>query len=180
MKNYWIEKTVVGAAFVMTTGLVTLNAMGFCLNETTSVPKGLWQATQAPLTHGQIVSFCPPDNALFQLFKKRGYAPERDDCPGRYTRFLKPIAALPGDTVEVSEVGIRVNGKLLRNSKPLKQDALGRPFPIYPLGTYKVAPHTVWLVSHYVPNSVDARYFGPLPMSAIQSPMKPIWTEYAP
>lgn len=153
--------------------------MGYCIVYTHSIPDGIWQKTQAPLRHGQIVSFCPPNTPVFRLFKERGYARE-GNCPGNYRQFLKPIAALPGDTVEVSEAGVRVNGRLLRNSKQLKQDSVGRPMPDYPYGTYHVAPNTIWLVSHYIPESADARYFGPISMSAIISPMKPVWVAYKP
>lgn len=176
-KVWWPFKCLFFGAISLLLFAIIFVQMGYSIITTHSVPDGLWKTTQAPLMHGQIVSFCPPDTPVFQHIKATyGSGP----CPGNYPRILKPIAALPGDTVELSEAGFRVNGKLLPNTKPLNLEIMGHPLPIYPFGTYKVAPNTIWLVSHYVPNSVDARYFGPLSMNVIHSPMKPVWTAYAP
>jgi conjugative transfer signal peptidase TraF len=81
---------------------------------------------------------------------------------------MKPIAALPGDTVEVELDGVRVNGLFIANSKPITVDPKGRS--MHPrLGRFKVNPGEVWLVSHFHPKSFDSRYFGPIPIKYLRA-----------
>lgn len=168
------------AALLLLALAIVGNLGGYCIVETHSVPAGLWQAHKVPIRRGVIVRFCPPDTPLFRNFQQRGYIPKSGSCPGNFTSFLKPVAALPGDTIVLSQSGVSVNGQLIPNSRPMRQDPKGRPITPYPAGTYHVPPNTVWLVSHYHPASLDARYFGPLPIRLIQSPMHPVWVEKTP
>lgn len=138
-------------------------------NLTPSVPVGFWYVhnIDRPLKRGDIVYFCPPNTPQFREARARGYVPE-GDCPGNYLHMMKPIAALPGDTVEVRPDGVRVNGQLIANSKPVSVDPKGRS--MHPkLGKFKVVPGEVWLVSHFHPKSFDSRYFGPVSVKSLQA-----------
>jgi conjugative transfer signal peptidase TraF len=143
-------------------------------NLTPSVPTGFWyvHSIDRPLRRGDIVYFCPPDTREFREAKARGYVPE-GDCPGNYLHMMKPIAALPGDTVEVKLDGVRVNGRLITNSKPIATDPKGRALKPR-LGRFKVKLGEVWLVSHYHPKSYDSRYFGAIRLQPLQRLAKPI------
>ena len=88
----------------------------------------------------------------------------------------KPGVAFPGDEVEVSANGIRVNGHLLPNSAGRFRDHLQRPLDPWPYGTYKVERGTVWVVSSFNSYSFDSRYYGPIPNSAIRHHLRPLWT----
>jgi conjugative transfer signal peptidase TraF len=154
-----------------------MTPVGLIYNPTSSVPTGLYQAYKTPLKHGVIVSFCMPASSMLHEWKKRGYllGEHKGTCENGYVPFLKPIAALAGDRITLSSKGATVNGHLIPNSKPLTKDEKHRPLTPYPFGTYTVQPGQVWLISHYIPNSMDGRYFGPLPISVINSPIRRIW-----
>ena len=76
----------------------------------------------------------------------------------------------------VTARGIAVNGSLLPNSVAWVADKAGRPLPRMRLGSYAVAPGTVWLVSSYNPASLDSRYFGPVERDRIVGRLVPLWT----
>lgn len=155
-------------------GVVTIaHSAGWRINHTGSLPMGLWRghAVDGPMIRGQIISFCPPDNALFQKAYQRGYL-TTGSCPGGYEPLLKPVAAIAGDLVQVDAKGIAVNGRRLTNSAAASNDREGRPMPEL-TGTYRVAKGTIWVVSEYSSASFDSRYFGALPLSQILIIMQP-------
>lgn len=175
-------KRLCGIGLVILTGLIlttfALNlakANHFHLATTPSVPMGIWRSIplQGALRRGQVVLVCPPDTSFFRFARKREYIP-LGDCPGGFHPFLKPIGALPGDTVVVSDAGLLVNGKLIQNSKQKSTDRKGRHMPKFPSGTYTVEPGMFWFISNYHPDSFDSRYFGPLNISQIQGRAKPV------
>lgn len=74
---------------------------------------------------------------------------------------LKQVLALPGDWVDVSPDGIRVNGQEIANSARLAVDGAGRPLP--PLPVSGVVPtDQIWLLSGHALESFDSRYFRPV------------------
>ena len=152
------------------------NAQGYRINPTPSLPQGIWQQIplSQPLQRGQIVFVCLPPSALSRQAKDRGYL-YYGNCPGGYAPLLKPVAAVPGDIVTMSNQGIRVNGQWLPNSVPSQGDSQQRPLTAVPSGRYVVKPGTVWLISTYYAQSFDSRYFGPVPIHQIQGTAKPVW-----
>ena len=112
----------------------------------------------APILRGKIISFCLPDKPLFQEARNRGYV-GYGSCPGGYEPLLKPVVAVAGDVVEFDVNGMRVNGRLLKNSIAQHCDQRGRELPIVN-GKYYVQKGTVWVLSEYNPYSFDSRYFG--------------------
>jgi len=81
-----------------------------------------------------------------------------------------------GDSVEVTAEGLLVNGRPVRNTKPLAVDAAGRSLQRIRDGTYIVGQDQVWLYSPYSKRSFDSRYFGPLALSCIRNRVLPLWT----
>ena len=155
---------------------------GYRLNTTPSLPMGLWRQTSsapARLARGQVVTFCPPATASFELGRHRGYiAP--GGCPSGLELMMKPIAALPRDTVTVSTAGIAVDGTPIANSRPLSRDGEGRPLRAMAAGTYTVPAGEMWLVSSFNPRSYDSRYFGAVPIAAVRAQAHPILTDDTP
>ncbi|MGC8477913.1 MAG: conjugative transfer signal peptidase TraF [Acetobacteraceae bacterium] len=155
---------------------------GYRLNTTPSLPMGLWRQTStAPvrLARGEVVTFCPPASAPFELGHRRGYiAP--GGCPSGLELMMKPIAALPGDTVTVSTAGIAVDGTPIAHSRPLSRDNEGRPLRAMAAGTYAVPAGEIWLVSSFNSRSYDSRYFGPVPITAVRALARPILTDDTP
>jgi conjugative transfer signal peptidase TraF len=90
---------------------------------------------------------------------------------------MKPIVALPGDTVELTAAGVTVNRKLLPNSAPLPFDTKHRPLQHWPFGKYRLASGTVWVISSYNARSYDSRYFGPIPLPLVRNRLTPLMTE---
>ena len=172
-------KFVAAAAFVaaaVVAGHILARDAGIFVNVTPSMARGLWQQSGQPPKRGDVVIACPPAMHVLQLGADRGYL-GGGDCPSLYEPLIKPIAAMPGDTVVVRPDGmIEVNGTALQNSRSLSRDGAGRPLPGIPAGTYGVAPGQVWLISSYSPRSFDSRYLGPVPVSSIRGTVKPLWT----
>ncbi len=159
------------AAIVLTAGPIASQA-GLCFNGTASMPVGAyWTSPRSRLTlsRGTIVQFTPPATSVFKMAIERHYFSSAE-------MLLKPVAAIPGDIIQVSAQGIERNGRLLPNSTPLAHDSAGRPLHSFAYGSYWVQPGTVWLISSYSPKSFDSRYFGPVAIRTIQNVAQPLLT----
>ena len=167
------------AAILTTVATTAAGTAGWRINSTPSLPVGLWRVDAAgAVTPGVVVELCPPDSEPFRLARERGYVPA-GSCPGGYQPLFKPIVAQAGDEVELTAEGVRVNGVLLVNSRPLAADGAGRPMPVLAPGRYRVETGTVWVVSSHHPASFDSRYFGALPLESIQGTARPILVQGA-
>ena len=142
-------------------------AAGVRLNLTASIPAGLYrERAPAPrvLRRGAIVLACLPiEVAMFA--RSRGYLP-RGNCPGATMPVGKFVIATAGDTVTLSDSGIRINGELLEGSLPLLRDRSRRPLPNFARGRYIVAHGTIWLGSQS-DAGFDSRYFGAVPSTLV-------------
>ncbi len=122
-----------------------------------------------------IVSLCPPKTAPFREAYERGYL-SKGRCSSGLEPLLKPIAAIPGDQIEITPAGVLVNGVLLQNSAPLSADGQGRPMLQIPFGKFTAGPEQFWLIATRTPRSFDSRYFGPVPVTAIEGVAEAIFT----
>jgi conjugative transfer signal peptidase TraF len=155
-------------------------ASNFRVTISASLPRGFWRVDSIaqPLHYDEIVTFCPPENAVIAIAKTREYVgPGR--CPAGIETQMKPVVALPGDTVEVEADGIRVNDILLPNSAPLEWDGQRRKAPAVAFSKEVVPYGFVWLVSTYNPWSFDSRYYGKVPTSTIRQSVRPLLIEAA-
>jgi conjugative transfer signal peptidase TraF len=161
------------AAFA-TLAVVTLfcgaSKLGIRINTSPSLPIGLYQVTSGP--DATLVEFCPPE-PFGSMANARGYR-QPGTCPDGGAPLMKPVVARTGDTVRLSEKGVSVNGRILRNSAPLTHDTAGRPLTPWPYRTYTVQPGTIWVVSGYHPRSFDSRYFGPIPEALVRNRVRPL------
>jgi conjugative transfer signal peptidase TraF len=146
---------------------------GLRLNDSPSMPTGLYIRASAE-SGASLVVFCPAE-PFAQLSVERGYR-SRGNCPDGAEPLAKPIAARPGEVVELSPRGIAVNGRTLPNTAPLVTDTAGRPLSHWPFGRYVVAPGTVWVASSYTPRSFDSRYFGPVDASQVREHVRSLLT----
>ena len=122
---------------------------------------------------GMLVSAClPPEAARSAL--RQGYLPE-GPCPSGTAPVGKTVAALPGDTVDVTDSGSFVNEALLPNSTPLRRDSRGRSMPRL-RGRFVLPAGTAWLYSGHSPRSFDSRYYGPVPFSGLRGQLFPLLT----
>ena len=163
---------------VLFTGLALLTlasvayATGIRLNLSGSIPPGFYRVVSGPVERGATVLAClPSDVASFA--RARGYVPS-GSCDDGSAPVGKRIAAMAGDTIVVTAVGVFVNGKLLRASAPLQRDSEGRALLALRLASHVVSANEVWLMSSYSAHSFDSRYFGGIPASRVISRIAPI------
>lgn len=156
-------------------GLCGLSVSGVLRwNDSPSMPTGLWRrsgAFDARRDRGRVVLFCPPPTAIFRQARTRGYLPW-GLCAGGLAPLLKPVVALPGDTVRLGDQ-VWVNGVAIAGSTRLAVDGRGRPLPRPTAGV--VPPGHVWVVSTHHPGSFDSRYVGAIATKQIQGVMQPLW-----
>ena len=86
---------------------------------------------------------------------------------------IKRILALPGRSVCRSELRISVDG--IEMGAALELDRRGRALPVWQ-GCRVIAEGEVFLMNWEEPQSLDSRYFGPIPLSAILGRAEPVWT----
>lgn len=136
-------------------------------NASASVPVGLYRVLAArDIVVGDLVTVTPPAD-LATLLAERGYLP-------RGVPMLKHVAALAGATVCREGAAVLIDGRRVATALP--RDRRGRPLPAWS-GCRTLAPHEVFLLNPDAPESLDGRYFGPLPLSAIVARLTPVWIE---
>lgn len=135
-------------------------------NASASVPVGLYAVRRAlPLHVGELVVITPPA-PLAEFFAARRYLPL--DVP-----LVKRILALAGQTVCRSGLRITVDDTAMGDA--LERDRLGRALPDWQ-GCRVLGPGEVFVMNTAPPDSLDGRYFGPLPLTTIAGRADPIWT----
>lgn len=149
------------------------------LNLTESLPVGLYRIVRTSVgvpRRGELVLAClPMEVAAFAL--ERGYVP-RGRCPGGAAPVGKLVAAVPDDTVLVTEAGVLVNGSLLPRTRPLLRDGRRRSLPTSgrrPPVPLVVRAGELWLLSGYSHLRFDSRYFGTIQRSAVTGRLRPLW-----
>lgn len=138
-------------------------------NASASVPIGLYDL--APAYHlevGDLVAVMP-DKPLADFMVERGYI-------GRDVPLLKHIAALPGQ--EVCRSGNAVAVDAVPFGDALNRDRRGRPLPVWQ-GCRRIADGDIFLMNPSVPDSLDGRYFGPLPARDLIGKATPLYTDEA-
>ena len=107
-----------------------------------------------------------PPEPLASSLARGGYLP-----PG--VPLLKRILALPGQSVCRDELIISVDGVNVGTAR--ERDRRGRVLPVWQ-GCRTIADGEVFLMNWDEPASLDSRYFGPIPRSAIIGRAEPLWT----
>ncbi|GAA5110012.1 conjugative transfer signal peptidase TraF [Bartonella raoultii] len=146
-------------------------SQGFRINYSHSAPIGIWKVNyfQKEMRTGKFMEVCPPDVPIVKVFVEKGYL-QSGACSSGAIPFLKPLVAVSGDVVQVTERGISINGHLLKNSQ--RNGGVAG----VPNGEYHVAEGYAWFISSFDPVSFDSRYFGAVPITNIMGSAKPILT----
>jgi len=143
-----------------------------------STPAGIYQMRPATsLSRGELVAACLPSN-FARLAISRGYLSVSpiSECPEHAASIGKLLLALPGDEVEIKPDFIAINGRRFTHSATASRDSRGRNLPHMPAGEYRVPADSTLLFGFYDPRSFDSRYYGPVPLSSIQSTAVPLLT----
>ena len=136
-------------------------------NASASVPIGLYAVLPASrLRVNELLVVMPPE-PLATFLDERRYLPKG-------VPLLKHVLALPGQTVCRSDRTITVDGAAM--GMALDRDHLGRPLPVWD-GCRVIAGGDVFLMNRQPGDSLDGRYFGPLPTTAVVGRADPLWTD---
>ena len=126
------------------------------LNTTASVPRGLWLKVDGLPKKGDFVQ------VPIEAFSSTEWIPPeyfRKNIWGKNKPFLKRVAGLHGDLIELGDKGlININDVPFPNSAPLSHDRAGRFLKAFPLPV-TLKNDEVWLMSDS-PFGFDSRYLG--------------------
>jgi conjugative transfer signal peptidase TraF len=138
----------------------------FVWNVSGSVPIGLYSVE--PVDHLAVTNLvvAAPPQPLATFLAERSYLPL--GLP-----LIKRILAPPGQSVCRNERTITVDG--IEMGTALAHDRRGRALPAWH-GCRAIAQGEIFLMNWDEPASLDGRYFGPIPFSAIIGRAKPLWT----
>ncbi|YBV94019.1 S26 family signal peptidase (plasmid) [Phyllobacteriaceae bacterium JZ32] len=160
MVTYFAAMSVAVAAFIpMPTRLIW--------NATNSAPVGLYTIAPADrLEVLELVAVQPPE-PLADFMAKRGYV-------DRGVPLLKRVLGLPGQ--QVCRIGRVITVDGIEMGDALEHDRLGRPLPVW-RGCRTIAADQLFLMNVEVRDSLDGRYFGPLPASTVIGRATPLYTD---
>jgi conjugative transfer signal peptidase TraF len=176
-----LRGSITGLALLL---LATAGA-GITYNTSGSLPVGLYRIV--PLhgdpRRGDVVGVCLGGGAA-ALALGRGYVHPRGlerwvygaGCRAPVGVIGKPVAGVPGDTVEIRPEGVRVNGTPLVNGAVLARDHAGRALPHAPWGRRVLGADEFWVQSPYSVRSFDSRVFGPVRRGQIVDRRVALWT----
>jgi type IV secretory pathway protease TraF len=140
-------------------GMLLLATHWFTVNTASSVPLGLYRYVREsrPLVHGTIV-YIPA-------------VPFGRQWPDKWLGLLKPVAAVAGEEVCVTQAGLTVRGE--DYGAVHQWDTRGTALPVF-WGCHVVDPGSVFLASKE-PRSLDGRYLGMTPIHKTLRAV-PVWT----
>ena len=134
-------------------------------NASASAPIGLYAIHPNDNPHvGDLVAVQPPE-ALARWMATRHYVPL--GIP-----LLKHVAGQAGQQVCRDGVDILIDGKVVATAK--LRDSQGRAMPQW-RGCRQLYPGELFLVNPSVPDSLDSRYFGPLPAARMIGAAQPLF-----
>jgi len=139
-------------------------------NASASAPTGLYavhQVDSPPL--GKLVVVTPPPS-LARWMAQRHYLPIG-------VPMLKHVTAIAGQRVCWVNGAVSVDGKLV--GKARSRDSQGRELPVWK-GCQKLRRDQIFLMNTDVPDSLDGRYFGPVPVATVIGQATPLLTRDAP
>ncbi|MCC6827443.1 MAG: S26 family signal peptidase [Caenibius sp.] len=129
----------------------------FIWNASASAPIGLYRIhsdRDPPL--GALVAVAPPKH-LSRWLSARGYLPEG-------VPLLKHVAAKAGQRVCRTGDVVSLDARPVATARA--RDGQGRPLPVWQ-GCRALKPGEIFLLNPSAPDSLDGRYFGPLPASTV-------------
>ena len=138
-------------------------------NATASTPTGLYALRPAGRLHAlELVAARPPE-PIASYLADGGFLPKG-------VPLLKHVMALPGQNV--CRAGDSVTVDHVQVGAARERDHLGHPLPRWS-GCHTLQPGEIFLMNPTVPDSLDGRYFGPLPATSIISRAVALWTDEA-
>jgi conjugative transfer signal peptidase TraF len=164
----WVMTTYFVTAGIVLSALFH-HAPKFIWNATASTPIGLYELRSAGnLKITDLVAVRPPDS-IARVLAKGNYLPIG-------VPLLKHVLALPEQVVCRSDLMITIDGVPVGEAR--KRDSRDRDLPVW-RGCQTLVGDQLFLMNRDVPDSLDGRYFGPLPASSVIGRAKPLFTDEA-
>ncbi|MDD7805590.1 MAG: conjugative transfer signal peptidase TraF [Endozoicomonas sp. (ex Botrylloides leachii)] len=158
--------------FFLVSGLAYI--IGIRINNTASIPLGIYRLTEEKPVKGDYVMFCPPKRPVFDMALKRGYI-DAGFCSGQYGHIMKRVLGVAGDHITVTPKAVTVNGHPIANSAQMAVDLGNSPMPVYQQPDITLGSDQFLLMGEN-PISFDARYFGLINRSQINGVIHPLFT----
>ena len=154
-----------GAAAIIAPIVLEITPL-YVWNVSESVPLGLYRLQPSNnLFVTELVAVQPPE-PLATFLDLNGYLPA--GLP-----MLKRVLAIPGQTVCRSGLTLSVDGIVMGEARD--RDGRGRPLPKWQ-GCRVVGEDELFVMNWQSADSLDGRYFGFLPVSAVIGRALPVWT----
>ena len=158
-----------GASLILGASAFTGQPKTLIWNASASAPIGFYAVLPVnDLQVSDLVLVMPPA-ALAEFLNTRRYLPKG-------VPLLKRVLALGGQTICRQGLDIIAYGTSLAQAR--ERDSAGRQLPVWE-GCRRIADDDVFLMNWNVPDSVDSRYFGPLPRRSVVGRALPVWTDEA-
>jgi conjugative transfer signal peptidase TraF len=158
--------TTLVAATAVLSSIAARPGPRFLWNASESVPIGLYRLHPAGrLAVTDLVAVLPPE-PLATFLADGHYLP-------RGIPLLKRVLALPGQTVCRDHLAITIDKIELGAAR--EHDSRGHPLPVWQ-GCRKITDGEVFLMNWQSADSLDGRYFGVLPATAIIGRAEPLLT----
>lgn len=136
-------------------------------NATASAPIGFYTVEPADAIEvPELVAVLPPE-PLASFMISRGYV-------GRGVPLLKHVLGLPGQRVCRTRRTLTVDA--IEMGEALERDRMGRDLPAWQ-GCHVIAEGQLFLMNGQVRDSLDGRYFGAIPASAVIGLAVPLYTD---
>jgi len=159
--------TTLGTTMLVVSMIGAKSTTNYVWNASESVPIGLYRLRPiSKLVITELVTVQPPE-LLATFLSERGYLP-------RGIPMIKRVLALPGQTVCRDWLTITVDN--IEMGVARERDSRGRPLPVWQ-GCRLIAEGEVFLMNWQSAESLDGRYFGALPTTAIIGRAEPLWTD---
>lgn len=166
-----------GRAQILVTALAGVGVLALTLgsswlplylwNASASVPVGLYRLQSTDQRYvTELVAVLPPE-PLATFLVDGTYLP-------RGVPMLKHVLALPGQTVCREGLTVLVDAIVMGAAR--ERDGRGRPLPIW-WGCRVIGAGGLFLMNWQSADSLDGRYFGPIPASAVIGRAHPVWIE---
>jgi len=158
--------TAVTAVVALSSTILSRPAPRLIWNASESVPIGLYSVRRTgKLVVSDLVVAFPPE-PLASFLARGAYLPL--GLP-----LIKRIVALTGQHVCRDQLRITVDGTDMGMARD--RDHRGASLPVWQ-GCRTLTEGEVFLMNWDEPSSLDSRYFGPIPVTAIVGRAKPLWT----
>jgi conjugative transfer signal peptidase TraF len=136
-------------------------------NATASTPTGLYALRSVGQLHAlELVAVRPPE-PIASYLADGGFLPKGVPLLKHVMAIAGQTVCRDGDVVTVDHVDV---------GAARDRDHLGRPLPRWS-GCHTLTSGEVFLMNPTVPDSLDGRYFGPLPVTSIVAHAVPLWTD---